>query len=128
MLGLIIDRGILAGDTLTVLGAAGLILLRAGVCWVWTFLLSQRRSCERHRRSGPDRRGARPSLAHGAPTAGEVLSIATSDADKASTSWTWSVGDPLVLAVLGATAYLAAMDLWLGSRSLGIVVMVVVIG
>ena len=53
VLGLIIDRGVLAGDLrLTVLGAAGLILLRViGVLlWVWTFLLSQK-ACmyERHR-------------------------------------------------------------------------------
>src|SRR5690606_33475306 len=53
MLGLIIDRGIVAGDLrLTVLGALGLILMRVlGVLlWTWTFLLSQRAVMfERHR-------------------------------------------------------------------------------
>ncbi|MFJ6043486.1 ABC transporter transmembrane domain-containing protein [Brachybacterium paraconglomeratum] len=134
VLGLLIDHGILAGDLrLTVLGAAGLILLRVlGVLlWVWTFLLSQKAVMyERHRlRVGltgavldsRSRTVRRP--------AGEVLSIATSDADKASDVMDmipWVV--PSALAVLGATAYLAVMDLWLGlAMGLGIVVMVVVI-
>ena len=134
VLGLIIDRGILAGDLpLTVLGAAGLILLRVlGVLlWVWTFLLSQKAVMyQRHRlRVGLTGAVLDPRSHTVRRPAGEVLSIATSDADKASDVMDmvpWVI--PSVLAVLGATAYLAAMDLWLGiAMLLGIVVMVVVI-
>ena len=134
VLGLIIDRGILAGDLpLTVLGAAGLILLRVlGVLlWVWTFLLSQKAVMyQRHRlRVGLTGAVLDPRSRTVRRPAGEVLSIATSDADKASDVMDmvpWVI--PSVLAVLGATAYLAAMDLWLGiAMLLGIVVMVVVI-
>ena len=134
VLGLIIDRGVLAGDLrLTVLGAAGLILLRViGVLlWVWTFLLSQK-ACmyERHRlRVGLTGAVLDPRSRPVQRPAGEVLSIATSDADKASDLMDmlpWVV--PSTLAVLGAAGYLAAMDLWLGlAMLLGIAVMVVVI-
>ncbi|ATG53265.1 ABC transporter ATP-binding protein [Brachybacterium vulturis] len=134
VLGLVIDHGVLAGDlSLTLLGALGLILLRlAGVVlWAWCFLQTQK-ACmfERHRlrvgltgavldpRSRPVRRPA-----------GEVLSIATSDADKASDLMDmlpWVV--PSLLTVLAAAGYLAAMDVWLGlAMLLGIAVMVVVI-
>jgi putative ABC transport system ATP-binding protein len=134
VLGLIIDHGVLAGDLrLTVLGALGLILMRllGVVAWAWTFIQSQK-ACmyERHRlrvgltgavldpRSRPVRRPA-----------GEVLSIATSDADKASDlldMLPWVI--PSLLAVLSAAGYLAVMDLWLGLSMLcGIAVMVVVI-
>ena len=134
VLGLLIDHGILAGDLrLTVLGAAGLILLRVlGVLlWVWTFLLSQKAVMyERHRlRVGLTGAVLDPRSRTVRRPAGEVLSIATSDADKASDVMDmipWVV--PSTLAVLGATVYLAAMDLWLGlAMGLGIVVMVVVI-
>ncbi|WP_341855041.1 ABC transporter ATP-binding protein [Brachybacterium sp. GPGPB12] len=134
VLGLLIDHGILAGDLrLTVLGAAGLILLRVlGVLlWVWTFLLSQKAVMyERHRsRVGLTGAVLDPRSRTVRRPAGEVLSIATSDADKASDVMDmipWVV--PSTLAVLGATAYLAVMDLWLGlAMGLGIVVMVVVI-
>ncbi|AXK44711.1 ABC transporter transmembrane domain-containing protein [Brachybacterium saurashtrense] len=134
VLGLIIDRGVLAGDLrLTVLGALGLIGLRIlGVLlWVWTFLLSQK-ACmqERHRlRVGLTGAVLDPRSRTVQRPAGEVLSIATSDADKASDLMDmlpWVV--PSTLAVLVASVYLAAMDLWLGlSMLLGIVVMVVVI-
>jgi len=134
VLGLIIDHGVMAGDLgVTVLGAAGLIALRVlgVVLWAYTFVQSQK-ACmlERHRlrvgltgavldpRSRPVRRPA-----------GEVLSIATSDADKASDVMDmlpWVV--PSALAVLAAAAYLATADLWLGLAMLiGIAVMVVVI-
>ncbi|ASK66705.1 ABC transporter ATP-binding protein [Brachybacterium avium] len=134
VLGLVIDHGVLAGDLrLTLLGALGLILLRVlGVLvWAWIFVQTQK-ACmyERHRlrvgltgavldpRSRPVRRPA-----------GEVLSIATSDADKASDLMDmlpWVV--PSLLTVLAAAGYLAAMDIWLGlAMLLGIAVMVVVI-
>lgn len=134
VLGLVIDHGVLAGDLpLTLLGAAGLILMRVlGVLlWAWIFVQTQK-ACmyERHRlrvgltgavldpRSRPVRRPA-----------GEVLSIATSDADKASDLMDllpWVV--PSLLTVLAAAGYLAAMDVWLGlAMLLGIVVMVIVI-
>src|SRR5699024_3989558 len=120
VLGLVIDHGVLAGDlSLTLLGAAGLILMRVlGVLlWAWIFVQTQK-ACmyERHRlrvgltgvvldpRSRPVRRPA-----------GEVLSIATSDADKASDLMDllpWVV--PSLLTVLAAAGYLAAMDVWLG--------------
>ena len=134
VLGLVIDHGILAGDLrLTVLGAVGLIVMRIlGVLlWVWTFLQSQK-ACmfERHRlRVGLTGAVLDPrSLAVQRP-AGEVLSIATSDADKASDlldMLPWVV--PSTIAVLAASVYLAVSDLWLGLAMLcGIVVMVVVI-
>ena len=134
VLGLIIDHGILDQDLrLTVLGAVGLILLRVlgMLLWVWTFLLSQKAVMfERHRlRVGLTGAVLDPRSRTVRRPAGEVLSIATSDADKASDVMDmipW-VG-PSTLAVLGATAYLAVMDLWLGvAMGLGIVVMVVVI-
>src|SRR5699024_8122590 len=61
--------------------------------------------------------------------AGEVLSIATSDADRASDLMDMLPrGVPSALAVLTATAYLAVADLWLGlAMLLGVVVMVVVV-
>lgn len=134
VLGLVIDHGVMAGDLrLTVLGALGLILLRlvGVVMWAWIFVQTQKAVMyERHRlrvgltgavldpRSRPVRRPA-----------GEVLSIATSDADKASDLMDmlpWVV--PSLLTVLAAAGYLAAMDLWLGlAMLLGIAVMVVVI-
>ena len=134
VLGLIIDHGVMAGDLrLTVLGALGLIGMRVlGVlAWAWTFLQSQK-ACmyERHRlrvgltgavldpRSRPVRRPA-----------GEVLSIATSDADQASDVLDllpWVV--PSLLSILAAAGYLAVMDPWLGATMLaGIGVMVIVI-
>jgi len=134
VLGLIIDHGILAGDLrLTVLGAAGLILLRVlgMLLWVWTFLLSQRAVMyERHRlRVGLTGAVLDPRSRTVRRPAGEVLSIATSDADKASDVMDmipWVI--PSLLSVLGATVYLTVMDPWLGlAMGLGIVVMVVVI-
>jgi putative ABC transport system ATP-binding protein len=134
VLGLIIDQGILEQDLrLTVLGAAGLIALRVigMLLWVWTFLLSQKAVMyERHRlRVGLTGAVLDPRSRTVRRPAGEVLSIATSDADKASDVMDmipWVV--PSVLAVLGATAYLTVMDPWLGlAMGLGIVVMVVVI-
>lgn len=134
VLGLVIDHGILAGDLrLTVLGALGLIVMRIlGVLlWVWTFLQSQK-ACmfERHRlRVGLTGAVLDPRSRAVQRPAGEVLSIATSDADKASDlldMLPWVV--PSTIAVLAASVYLAVSDLWLGLAMLcGIVVMVVVI-
>lgn len=134
MLGLIIDRGIVAGDLrLTALGALGLILMRVlGVLlWTWTFLLSQRAVMfERHRlRVGLTGAVLDPRSRTVNRPAGEILSIATSDADKASDVMDmlpWVV--PSSLAVLIAAVYLTVMDVWLGlAMLLGIVVMVLVI-
>lgn len=134
VLGLIIDHGILAGDLrLTVLGALGLIAMRVlGVLlWAWTFVQSQK-ACmyERHRlRVGLTGAVLDPRSRSVQRPAGEVLSIATSDADKASDVMDllpWVV--PSGIAVLAAAGYLAAMDLWLGlAMLLGIAVMVLVI-
>ena len=134
VLGLIIDHGVLAGDLrLTVLGALGLIALRVlGVAlWAYTFVQSQK-ACmfERHRlRVGLTGAVLDPRSRSVRRPAGEVLSIATSDADKASDVMDmlpWVV--PSALTVLAAAVYLAAADLWLGlAMLLGIVVMVVVI-
>ncbi|GAA4524305.1 ABC transporter ATP-binding protein [Brachybacterium paraconglomeratum] len=134
VLGLVIDHGILDGDLrLTVLGAVGLIVMRIiGVLlWVWTFLQSQK-ACmfERHRlRVGLTGAVLDPRSRAVQRPAGEVLSIATADADKASDlldMLPWVI--PSLIAVLAASAYLAVSDLWLGLAMLGgIVVMVVVI-
>lgn len=134
VLGMIIEHGVLAGDLgLTLLGAAGLILLRVVgvVLWAATFLHSQKAVMfERHRlRVGLTGAVLDPRSRPVQRPAGEVLSIATSDADKASDLLDmipWVV--PSLLAVLAATAYLTAMDPWLGLAMLiGIAVMVVVI-
>ena len=134
VLGLVIDHGVLAGDLrLTVLGAVGLIAMRIlGVLlWSWTFLQSQK-ACmfERHRlRVGLTGAVLDPRSRAVQRPAGEVLSIATSDADKASDlldMLPWVV--PSAIAVLAASVYLAVSDFWLGLAMLcGIVVMVVVI-
>ncbi|HEX7350341.1 ABC transporter ATP-binding protein [Brachybacterium sp.] len=134
VLGLIIDHGIVGGDLrLTILGALGLIGMRllGVVLWAWVFLQTQK-ACmyERHRlRVGLTGAVLDPRSRTVRRPAGEVLSIATSDADKASDLMDllpWVV--PSLLAVLAAAAYLAAMDLWLGlAMLLGIAVMVVVI-
>lgn len=133
-LGLVIDHGIVAGNLrVTILGALAVVALRlvGAVFWILTFLASQK-ACmlERHRlrvaMTGAvldprSRRIDRP--------AGEVLSIATSDADKASDvldMLPWVV--PSLLVVLGATVWLTVLDVWLGlAMLLGIVVMVLVI-
>lgn len=134
LLGLVIDAGIVHRSiAVTVLGALGIVALRVlgTMAWSWMFSLVQRaRMGERHRlrvavtgavldpRSRPIRRPA-----------GEVLSIATSDADKASDvldmlAW----GPPATATVLGSCVWLAILDPWLGLATLvGIVVMVAVV-
>ncbi|GAA1321482.1 ABC transporter ATP-binding protein [Brachybacterium rhamnosum] len=134
LVGLIIDAGIVRGDlVLTIAGAAGIFAMRLVSTWAWTvmFAASQRaRMFERHRlrvavtgavldpRSTPVQR---PS--------GEVLSIATSDADKASDVMDmlpWAF--PASAVVLVACGWLAWLDAWLGVATLiGIVVMIIVI-
>lgn len=134
VLGLVIDHGVLAGDLrLTVLGTLGLIALRVlGVAlWTYTFIESQK-ACmlERHRlRVGLTGAVLDPRSRAVRRPAGEVLSIATSDADRASDVMDmlpWVV--PSAVTVLAAAAYLAAADLWLGlTMLLGLVVMVVAV-
>ncbi len=134
LLGLVIDRGIVAGDLgLTLLGAAVLIAMRlvGMVLWVYTFLESQK-AClyERHRlRVGLTGAVLDPRSRRIERPAGEVLSIATSDADKASDvldMLPWVV--PTALVILGATVWMAIQDLWLGTAMLtGIAVMVIVV-
>ncbi|MGO1390464.1 MULTISPECIES: ABC transporter transmembrane domain-containing protein [Brachybacterium] len=134
LMGLIIDAGIVQGSLLvTVGGAIGIFVLRLLSTWAWTimFAASQRaRMFERHRlrvavtaavldpRSKPIERPA-----------GEVLSIATSDADKASDVMDmlpWAF--PATTVVLAASVWLAILDLWLGlATMLGIAVMVIVV-
>lgn len=133
-MGIVIDRGIIDGSLLaTVLGALALVGIRlVGMhAWLWMFLRTQEgRMRERHRLrvtataavlDPRSRRTDRP--------AGEVLSIATSDADKASDlldmlSWAF----PCALVVLGVSIWFLVLDLWLGAALLlGIAVLVVVI-
>ena len=133
-LGLVIDHGIVAGDLrVTILGALAVVALRlvGTVCWILTFLASQK-ACmlERHRlRVALTGAVLDPRSCRIDRPAGEVLSIATSDADKASDvldMLPWVV--PSLLVVLGATVWLTVLDVWLGlAMLLGIVVMVVVI-
>jgi putative ABC transport system ATP-binding protein len=134
LVGIIIDVGIVRGSlAITLLGAAGIFVMRLISTWVWTlmFAASQRaRLFERHRlrvavtgavldpRSRPIERPA-----------GEVLSIATSDADKASDIMDmlpWAF--PASAVVVGSGVWLAVLDPWLGVATLvGIAVMVLVI-
>lgn len=134
LLGWVIDRGILAGSlTVTLLGALGVIVVRLFSTYLWTamFAASQRaRMTERHRvrvavtgavldpRSRPIQRPA-----------GEVLSIATSDADKASDlldMLPWAF--PASAVVLLSCVWLGWQDIWLGVATLiGIAVMVLVV-
>src|SRR5699024_3923871 len=89
LLGMIIDRGIVAGDlAVTLIGAALLIGMRlvGMLLWIYTFVESQK-ACmyQRHRlRVGLTGAVLDPRSRRIRRPAGEVLSIATSDADKAS--------------------------------------------
>src|SRR5699024_284668 len=109
VLGLVIDHGVVAGDLrLTLLGALGLIVMRVlgVIAWAWVFVQTQK-ACmyERHRlRVGLTSAVLDPRSRQVRRPAGEVLSIATSDADKASDLMDmlpWVV--PSLLAILGAT-------------------------
>ncbi|MFC7465200.1 ABC transporter transmembrane domain-containing protein [Brachybacterium sp. GCM10030252] len=134
LLGVVIDRGIVGGNlAFTLLGALGIIAVRLGgmLLWIYTFLASQK-ACmyERHRlRVGLTGAVLDPASRRIRRPAGEVLSIATSDADKASDvldllPW----GFPAGMVILGATVWMGFQDVWLGAAMLiGIVVMVVVI-
>ena len=133
-MGLIIDHGIVAGSfAVTLFGVAALIGVRilGLLMWMQLFLRSQEaRTRERHRlrvlttAAVLDPR----SRSIGRP-AGEVLSIATSDADKASDlldMFPWAV--PASLIVLGCSVWYLVLDLWLGVALLvGIATLVVVI-
>ncbi|GAA1488426.1 ABC transporter ATP-binding protein [Brachybacterium sacelli] len=134
LLGMVIDRGIVAGDlAVTLIGAAVLIGVRliGMLLWIYTFVESQK-ACmyERHRlRVGLTGAVLDPRSRLVRRPAGEVLSIATSDADKASDvldmlPWLFPSG----LVILGATGWMALQDVWLGAAMLaGIVVMVLVV-
>ncbi len=134
LLGLVIDRGIVGGNlTFTLVGAAVVIGLRLSgmMLWIYTFLESQK-ACmyERHRlRVGLTGAVLDPRSRRVRRPAGEVLSIATSDADKASDvldMLPWGI--PASIVILGATAWMAVQDIWLGAAMLlGIVVMVIVV-
>lgn len=133
-LGLIIDRGIVPGDlTVTLLGVLALITLRVLLllAWLATFRASQKALlAERHRlRVAVTGAVLDPRSTRLERPAGEVLSISTSDTDKATDvldMLPWVV--PSALSVLGATAWLTWLDPWLGLAMLiGIVVMIVVI-
>ena len=134
VVGLIIDLGIVRGNlALTLAGAAGIFVVRLLSTWAWALLfeISQRaRMYERHRLrvavtgavlDPRSRQVRRPS--------GEVLSIATSDADKASDvidMLAWAA--PASAVVLAACGWLAWLDPWLGLATLiGITVMILVI-
>lgn len=134
LMGLIIDAGIVQGSLLvTVGGAIGIFVLRLLSTWAWTvmFEASQRaRMFERHRlRVAVTAAVLDPRSRAVERPAGEVLSIATSDADKASDVMDmlpWAF--PAATVVLAAGVWLAVLDLWLGLVTLlGIIVMVVVV-
>ncbi|WP_232820295.1 ABC transporter ATP-binding protein [Brachybacterium sp. YJGR34] len=134
LIGLIIDVGIVQGNLwLTVGGSVGIVVLRVLSTWAWTimFAASQRaRMFERHRlRVAVTSAVLDPRSKAVERPAGEVLSIATSDADKASDvmdmlPWVF----PASVVVLGAGVWLTVLDLWLGLATfLGIIVMVIVV-
>lgn len=133
-MGLVIDHGIIGGSLgITLLGALAIVLVRiAGMyAWISTFLWSQEgRMRERHRLrviltaavlDPRSRRVDRP--------AGEVLSIATSDADKASDlldMLPWAV--PASVVVLGCGVWFVVLDVWLGLALLaGLAALILVI-
>lgn len=134
VLGVIIDRGIIAGDlAFTLMGALGLVALRlmGMALWIYSFLESQK-ACmlERHRlRVSLTGAVLDPGSRAVARPAGEVLSIATSDADKASDvldMLPWGI--PASMVVLGAALWMGWQDPWLAVAMLaGIVLMVIVI-
>ncbi len=133
-LGLVIDRGIIAGSLLaTVLGALAIVATRVlGVfAWVDVFLRSQEgRMRERHRlRVVATAAVLDPRSTTADRPAGEVLSIATSDADKASDlldMLPWAF--PASAVVLGCAVWFTILDLWLGlTLFLGLIALVVVI-
>lgn len=134
LLGLVIDAGIVHRSlAVTVLGALGIVALRVVslVSWSWAFSLVQRaRMSERHRlRVAVTGAVLDPRSRTIRRPAGEVLSIATADADKAPDVLemaSWAL--PASATVLGACVWLAILDPWLGLATLvGIVVMVVVV-
>lgn len=132
-MGIVIDRGIVAGSlTATLLGALAIVGVRvAGMyAWILVFLRTQEaRMRERHRLrvtataavlDPRSRRIERP--------AGEVLSIATSDADKASDvldMLPWAF--PASLVVLGVGVWFLTLDAWLGLALLGGIAALVVV-
>lgn len=134
LVGFVIDAGIVQGSlTVTLGGAAGIVVMRLLSTWAWIvmFAAAQRaRMFERHRlRVAVTGAVLDPRSTPVDRPAGEVLSIATSDADKASDVMDmipWAF--PAATVVLGAGAWLAILDPMLGLVTLiGILVMIVVI-
>lgn len=133
-LGIVIDVGIVGGSlTYTLLGALLIVLMRIGgmYAWIYVFLASQRARMEtRHQvRVALTAAVLDPRSRQVQRPAGEVLSIATSDADKASDlldMLPWVT--PTVLLMLAAGAWLTMLDPWLGLAMLiGIAVQILVI-
>ncbi|MCL6421963.1 ABC transporter ATP-binding protein/permease [Brachybacterium sp. JHP9] len=134
LMGLVIDAGIVHRSlSITILGALGIVALRlvSTFSWAAMFRASQRaRMYQRHRlRVAVTGAVLDPRSNTVDRPAGEILSIATSDADKASDVMDmlpWAV--PAGAAVLAASIWLAILDPWLGLATLiGIVVMVLVV-
>lgn len=133
-IGIVIDRGIVGGSLLvTVLGALIIVAARvAGLfTWVYVFLRTQEgRMRERHRlRVSLTAAVLDPRSTPSERPAGEVLSIATSDADKASDlldMLPWAV--PASAVVLGCAVWFTVLDVWLGlALALGILALIIVI-
>ncbi|GAB2532635.1 ABC transporter ATP-binding protein [Brachybacterium huguangmaarense] len=133
-MGLVIDHGIIAGSLpITLLGVLAIIVVRQLGLWMWiaVFLGSQEgRMKERHRlRVVATAAALDPRSTPTERPAGEVLSIATSDADRASdlldmVPWAF----PASAVVLGVAVWFLVLDVWLGvALLLGIVALVVVI-
>lgn len=133
-IGIVIDRGIIAGSLLaTVVGALAIVAVRllGMFAWVDLFLRSQEgRMRERHRlRVVATAAVLDPRSAPTDRPAGEVLSIATSDADKASDlldMLPWAF--PASGVVLGCAVWFTILDVWLGVALLvGLAALVIVI-
>lgn len=132
-MGLVVDHGIVPGSLrITLLGVLAIIVVRVlGMyAWIATFLLSQAgRMAERHRLrvsltaavlDPRSRRSDRP--------AGEVLSIATSDADKSSDlldMLPWAL--PASAVVLGCAVWFTILDPFLGLALLGGILAIVLV-
>ena len=134
LLGVLLEYGVLRGNILlTLLGGAGILLARTAATWVWAyvFLESQRGTLEERHRLRVAITGAvlDPRSRPVDRPAGEVLSIATSDADRASDVMDmlpWVV--PAVTTVLAAAVWMTIVDPWLGLvLAVGMAVMVVAI-
>lgn len=134
LLGQVIDHGIVAGSLLvTLLGALAIVALRVLGVFSWSAMFkatARARMYERHRvRVAVTGAVLDPRSRSIQRPAGEVLSIATSDADKASDvldllPWAF----PASVVLVGSFVWMTVLDPWLGIANLiGLAVMVVVI-